>query len=421
MKGWDSQKLKYVTDSIFRGDAPTYVEDVGIRVVNQACVQDSGLDLSRAKYHDLSDTERLKGWLKAGDVLVNSTGTGTLGRVALFGGEYEGAIIADGHITIVRSSRVRIEPRFLAYALSIKQDDITVYCSEGATNQIELSRSKLGSLELLLPSLEEQQAAADMLDRETARLDELIAEKKHLVELLAEKRRALIARAVTRGLNPDVPLRDSGFEWPGVVPEHWVILHLKRLLVSVDYGTSEAVEPEGNIIVLRMGDIRDGEISFRKVGFINEIEQNLLLQVEDLVFNRTNSLDQVGKVGIFRGHKGYPVTFASYLVRMRCSTRVVPDFLNYLLNSAPVLGWAKSEALPAIGQVNLNPYRYGFLPLALPPLDEQRTIVRHIKRETAKLDELRRATESTINLLSERRTALIAAAVTGQLAVHATR
>ena len=409
-------KIKYVADSIFRGDAPTYVDDDGIRVVNQACVQEGRLDLSRVKFHDSSDSKRLKGWLKHGDVLINSTGTGTLGRVAYYDGHDE-QIIFDGHVTVVRDNEGRFEPRFLAHALSIKQEELTVFCSDGSTNQIELSRAKLGAYMLMFPPLAEQQAIAAMLDRETAQLDALLAEKRRLLELLAEKRYAFITRAVTRGVVPNARLRDSDLSWLGEIPEHWREMHLKRALTRIDYGISESVSDEGNVAVLRMGDIQNGEVVFDNIGFVNDVDEELLLEPDDLLFNRTNSLDQIGKVGVFRGHTQHPVTFASYLVRMRCASFVLPYFLNFLLNAPFVMGWSRSEALPSIGQANLNPNRYGYLPIALPPLDEQRAIVAHIEAETRKLDDLRAAAERSINLLKERRAALIAAAVTGRLAV----
>jgi type I restriction enzyme, S subunit len=144
----------------------------------------------------------------------------------------------------------------------------------------------------------------------------------------------------------------------------------------------------------------------------------MLLQAGDIVFNRTNSLDQIGKVALFRGWADQPVSFASYLVRLRCGARVRPEYLNVLLNSTYVLAWSRAEALPAIGQANLNPNRYSYLPICLPPVDEQDSIIAHIASETSKLDALRAATERTIALLKERRAALIAAAVTGKLDVQ---
>lgn len=95
-------KLKYVADYIQRGDAPTYVDSNGVSVINQACVQPSGVDLSRMKQHDPEDTGRITSWLQKNDVLINSTGTGTLGRVAHVRDEPILSMFADGHVTIVR-------------------------------------------------------------------------------------------------------------------------------------------------------------------------------------------------------------------------------------------------------------------------------------------------------------------------------
>ena len=261
----------------------------------------------------------------------------------------------------------------------------------------------------------QQHAIADYLDRETARLDALVAAKERVLGLLAEKRRALITRAVTRGLDPRAPLRDSGIPWLGEIPAHWELCHLKRVLATIDYGISESVGPVGAVAVLRMGDIQDGEVEYSKLGFVDAVDQALLLRPGDLLFNRTNSLEQIGKVALFRGKADYPVSYASYLVRLRCGSRVLPEFLNWLLNSAFPVAWGRSEALPAIGQANLNPNRYGYLPMALPPLEEQKDIIAAIHGAIGKLDAVRAATERTIILLKERRAALIAAAVTGQI------
>ena len=280
-----------------------------------------------------------------------------------------------------------------------------------------LNRDTAYSRDVLVPALPQQRAIADYLDRETARLDELVAAKERVLELLAEKRRALITHAVTRGLDPTAPRRTSLIPWLGEIPAHWTRCHVKRALVSVDYGISISVDITGAIAVLRMGDLRDGELDYSRVGFIGEVDDALLLQRGDLVFNRTNSLDQIGKVALFRGNDEYPVSFASYLVRFRCGPSVLPEFLNYLLNSSFPQAWGRTEALPAIGQANLNPNRFGYLPIALPPLAEQREIVRYISRAASSLQIVRAATERTLTLLKERRSALIAAAVTGHVDV----
>lgn len=281
-----------------------------------------------------------------------------------------------------------------------------------------ISAEEVSNVLLAVPPLEEQRAISAYLTNETARLDALVAAKQRLIDLLAEKRKAIIATAVTRGLDPKVKRRDSGVPWLGEIPAHWEACQLRRVLASMDYGTSQSVEPEGLVVVLRMGDLRDGELDFSRIGYVDAVTDDLLLKPGDVLFNRTNSLDQIAKVAKFRGYEG-DVSFASYLVRLRVNERVDSEFLNYLLNSPYVLARARAEALPAIGQANLNPNRYSYIVVAVPPLAEQHAIVEHIARETAKLDAVRAAAERTVALLKERRSALIAGAVTGQLDVGA--
>lgn len=288
--------------------------------------------------------------------------------------------------------------------------------AHGSTMQ-HLTRDAFGSFAVPLPPLDQQNVLAQYLSKVTNDLDELINAKQELVDSLIEKRQALITHAVTRGLDPDAPLRDSGVPWLGEIPAHWEVTYLRRLLQSMDYGISEAVGSEGAVAILRMGDIAEGRVNFNNVGFVDEVEPNLLLEPGDLLFNRTNSFAQVGKVGLFPENIGFPVSFASYLVRMRCLNSVWPAYINYVLNSPFAMAWAKSEALPSIGQVNLNPNRYSYLLLPVPPLTEQLEIAKFLDEHTQQIKDLESAAITTIELLQERRSALIAAAVTGQLEV----
>ena len=375
-------------------------------------------DISSLEGYWLRDTRRKitrAGYESCGTTIVSPnsvvlTKRAPIGHVSVLA---EDACSNQGCFLLV--PRYETDTRFYYYWLSAQTDYLQVL-GRGSTF-MELSADELKSLSIPHPSPSKQRAIADYLDRETARLDALVAEKERVLDLLAEKRRAIITRAVTRGLDPNVPLRDSGLPWLGEIPAHWTRSHLKRLLASMDYGISVSVEASGNVAVLRMGDIQDGELDYSRVGFVDKVDGTLLLQPGDLVFNRTNSLDQIGKVALFRGKPDYPVSFASYLVRFRCSPAVLPEFLNWLLNSAYPLAWGRAQALPAIGQANLNPNRYGYLPISLPSIEGQKEIVRYISNWTSRIDAVRAETQRTIELLVERRAALIAAAVTGQLEV----
>lgn len=306
-----------------------------------------------------------------------------------------------------------VDERFYYYALIHLRPALEAL-GRGSTF-MELSADDLRSVPMPFPSQVDQELIADYLDRETTRIDGLIAEKERMLALLEEKRAALISRVITRGLDPDVVFKPSGLEWLDEIPAHWDTCQLKRTWASSDYGLSESIRDEGEIAVLRMSCIVDGRVDVSKSGMITEVDRHLLLRRNDLLFNRTNSLDQIAKVGLIDFDPEEPLTFASYLVRIRANHRATPDYLVALLNSSLFLNFARKNAIPAIGQANLSPTRYGEIHIALPPIAEQEEIVTFLKRDAETSNPIREHIRSTINLLHERRAALITAAVTGQI------
>jgi type I restriction enzyme S subunit len=167
-----------------------------------------------------------------------------------------------------------------------------------------------------------------------------------------------------------------------------------------------------------MAHVQDGEVLLPESGSITGVQDELLLDHDDLLFNRTNSRDLVGKVGIFRGTRTDNVAFASYLVRMTASAAYSPSFLNYLLNSAPILGLARSMAMLSINQANLNPTRYTQIAVPVPPRSEQEKIVRHLDAAGGKIIALLAKVREAIGELHELRSALIFSAVTGKIDVR---
>ncbi len=268
-----------------------------------------------------------------------------------------------------------------------------------------------------LPPLPEQEAIVRFIDYVDRRIRRYIRAKQKLIGLLEEQKQAIIHRAVTRGLDPDVPLKPSGVEWLGNVPEHWEVVPIKRAFSSMDYGISKSGSDSGVIRLLTMGHLKDGYVRVPADGGVDSIDSSLLLQAGDLLFNRTNSPDLVGKVGLFVGHAS-PVTFASYLVRMRPRPNHAPEYLNAVLNDAIFLSIVRREAIPSLHQSNLNPTRYGRLHIALPPQNEQQAILQVLQQETERLVAGIIAARREIELLREYRTRLIADVVTGKLDVR---
>ena len=258
-------------------------------------------------------------------------------------------------------------------------------------------------------------AIADYLDRETARIDALIAAKERLLALLAEKRRALITRAVTRGLDPDAPLRDSGIPWLGEIPAHWQLMAL-RFLVDIFSGATPDTGKR---------DYWDGDIPWISP---KDMKRESIADSEDHVTPLALSESALQLIGpgavlvVVRGMilaHSFPVALTTESVTinqdmkaLRCGNDLEPCFLrDFLLGSQPELV-ALADA-SAHGTRKLGTDVVGRFPICIPPRAEQEAIVDRIARETGEVDTIRTAAERTIALLKERRAALIAAAVTG--------
>lgn len=270
-----------------------------------------------------------------------------------------------------------------------------------------------------VPPSGEQKDIVRFLDWASRRFERAVRVKRRVIALLNEQKQVVVHRAVTSGPGSSVPLKPSNVPWLHEIPHHWETRPLKQLLIRMDYGTSENSRGEGRVRVLTMGHIRDGKIVLPQTGSLSTVPPGLLLEKNDLLFNRTNSPELVGKVGVFVGSASDEITFASYLVRLRVRPEVNPFWLNYLLNSAQFWGYARSQALISLHQANLNSTRYGQMVVPLPPSrTEQDQIVEHVDSQTHELEEAIAHLKDELALLWEFRTRLIADVVTGKLDVR---
>lgn len=373
---------------------------------------------SRGRVHDIVNyrfedaPSRARRIVRDGDVIISTVRT-YLQAIAPVENPPDNLIVSTG-FAVVRPSDL-LDHRICKYALRANKFLWEVENRSTGVNYPAINASDLGDIKVSLPEIGAQRLIANYLDRETARIDGLITEKERMLALLEEKRAALISRVGTRGLDPDAPLKPSGQEWLGEIPAHWSVCPLKRTWASSDYGLSESIRDEGDIAVLRMSCIVDGRADVSRSGMIAQVNDHLLLRRNDLLFNRTNSLDQIAKVGLVDFDPEGPVTFASYLVRIRANHRATPKYLVTLLNASPFIDFARKNAIPAIGQANLSPARYGDIHIPLPLKPEQDEIVAFLERDARTSTPIRDNMRGSIDLLKERRAELITAAVTGQI------
>lgn len=324
-------------------------------------------------------------------------------------------IITSAYICLKPTSKLSAA---YCHLLLLAYDMLKFFYGMGAGLRQSLDYRDLKRFPMLVPPPEEQAAIVRFLGAVDRRVNRFIRAKRRLIEVLTEQKQAIITQAVTRGLNPVAPLKPSGIDWLGEVPEHWEVLQIKRVLERVDYGTSEATSEEGEIRVLTMGNIQGGEVTMSPCGRLRGLSEALLLQKHDLLFTRTNgNPDLVGKVGLFRGERADRVSFASYLVRLRTGVTHDPQWLHLVLNSTAFWPYARSFALVNL-QTNLNASRYIGFPIPVPPRHEQCTLVESVAREAGPLIRAIDQAYAEIDLIREYRTRLVADVVTGKVDVR---
>jgi type I restriction enzyme S subunit len=349
-------------------------------------------------------------YLKEGEVIVVRSGAYT-GDSAIVPPRHVGAIAGYDMVVTVRGAVTA----FVAHCL------LSAYVLEGQlllltlrAAQPHLNAEQLGGIQMYLPAPTEQERIAAYLDASCAAIDAAVAGKRRQLETLADARESLIEATVTKGVHPSAKTRRINEDWVAEIPAHWEACRIKRVVSRVDYGISQSSEPEGRYPVLKMGHIQRGEIEYRDLDFVNEVSDNLLLEAGDLLYNRTNSPDQVAKAAVFRGRKAEEITFASYLVRLRTNHRADPYFLNYLLNCNGFLSFARKIAIPSVQQSNLNSTRYCRMLIPRPPIEEQREIAVFLDSKLGELGRVVTSIELQIGTLIAYRKSLIHECVTGQ-------
>lgn len=304
---------------------------------------------------------------------------------------------------------------------------ITQYMSRSKgirVNQWDLDPEEFQRIELLLPQREEQKAIISFLDHEIAKIDTLITKQEKLIELLKEKRQAVISHAVTKGLNPQTPMKDSGVEWLGEVPEHWLTSKVKNHCLVKGrigfrgYTVDDLVgEGEGALVVGATEMSLSGDIELQNPQFISwdkyfESPEIMLEKDMVLIVQRGST---VGKVAIVSGDLGEATINPSLIVLKESNLH--PQYLKYSLMSTSIQRLIAMErsstAIPMISQEQVSNYW-----ILVPPEHEQFEICHYLGSELTKVDQVLRHSNQSIDLMKERKTALISAAVTGKIDVR---
>ncbi|QFY89803.1 restriction endonuclease subunit S [Magnetovirga frankeli] len=310
--------------------------------------------------------------------------------------------------------------KFLFYyfqSSAFKQEGVASMTGAGGLKRV--SPEMLRQHHLPFPSQETQRLVANFLDNETARIDALIEKKQRLIELLKEKRQAVITQAVTKGLDPSVPMKDSGVEWLGEVPEHWSVIPFRKCMSSiVDYRGRTPEKVDDGVFLLTARNIGEGCINYdASQEYTTEEDYREILKrgvpkVGDVVFTTEAPLGHVASLD------RDDIAIAQRVIKFNGNEDIVDNqFLMYSMLSNYFQSQIYSYATGSTA-LGLKAERMVYLRLVIPPIEEQRKLIELVKKSIRAIDALIAKTENSVNLLLEHRSALITATVTGQIDVR---
>ncbi len=424
-EGWGAAPFKRQiarNDGGVWGDDPDgFADTIVLRSTEQTV--DGKWQLDNPAPRKLTEPEINSALLAEGDLLLTKSSGSSLhiGKTTLVTAEIAAMRCCYSNFMQRIRTKTTFLPKLAWYVLNnqLARQQLDLL-SNSTTGLANLNATMVGQLVVIVPPLPEQTAIAEFLDRETAKLDGLVAEQRQLMELLKEKRQAVISHAVTKGLNPHAPMKPSGIEWLGDVPVGWEVRRLKSIVDEpLKYGANESAELDDRTLprFVRITDIDDAgalrDETFKSLPV--EVAEPFLLREGDVLLARSGAT--VGKSFIYSNQWG-PACFAGYLIRARLRhTTYLAKWLYLFCQTSGYWGYVVGSQIQATIQ-NVSAEKYANLYLALPLIAEQTAIIEFLDAELAKFDTLTAEAQRAIDLLQERRTALISAAVTGQIDVR---
>lgn len=303
---------------------------------------------------------------------------------------------------------------FFDYLLRYMDDEkCLLHLSKNLRNS--LTEDDFGQIETILPSTQEQQSIVTYLDQKCSEIDELITLQEEMITKLQSYKQSVITEAVTKGLDKNVPLKDSGIEWIGEIPEHWICTVFKKFLSEpMQYGANEPAEEcnYNDPRYIRITDIKDDgtlrDDTFKSLPL--EKAKEYMLTKGDLLFARSGAT--VGKTFLYK--EDYAACFAGYLIKARCNkNELLPNFVFYYTLSNVYQNWKNSIFIQSTIQ-NIGADKYSVMPIIIPPLSEQQSIADYLDRKCSEIDELISIKQQKIEKLKDYKKSLIFECVTGK-------
>jgi len=417
---WSVEPLKYHAQ-VFPSnvDKKTYEGQAQIHLCNYTDVYYNDEIIEGMNFMPATATEEQidKFSLRAGDVIfTKDSETANDIAIAAYVPRNLPGVICGYHLSMVRSNTT-VDGAFIKRFFDSRSAKAYFEVSANGLTRVGLGQYATDNIPTPVPPLKEQTQISRFLDHETARIDTLIAEQQRLIELLKEKRQAVISHAVTKGLDPTAPLKDSGVEWLGEVPAHWEVGSL-GYYSKIDTGaTPDRSKPEywnGDVPWIKTGEVKYETIfqaeEYISIEGVNNSAARIAPKGTLLMAMYGQGVTR-GRVAILNIDAAYNQACAGISVEPQLQVRFLRD---YLMAAYPYIRDDGNET----SQMNLSSGYIAKIKVTVPPIQEQMTISDFIERETEKFDSLISEATSVAVLLQERRSALISAAVTGKIDVR---
>jgi len=414
-KSWLLVPLKYLCSGYVKDgphETPKFL-DFGIPFLSVDGIKNNKLAFDGCRYISPESHQRyaMKCHPKKGDVLLGKAAS--VGKVAYVDSDINFNVWSPLAVITAKSNSLG---KYIYYCLQSSMLQAQCEVFSNSNTQKNLGMNTIDNLSFPYPSESEAKSISSFLDHETAKIDTLIEKQQQLIKLLKEKRQAVISHAVTKGLNTQAPMKDSGFEWLGKVPAHWTASTLKHYSEVIDCKHITAEFFDEGIPLASISEVKKWFVDLSTAKYTSEKYYNELIgggrvpKVGDIIYSRNATVGEAAIVS-----EGLPpFAMGQDVCLIRLSNGLLPLFAMYVLHSGVI---SQQLELAMVGstfkRINVDNIRnFAFV---IPPLSEQDLIVSELEALTSKYDVLINNATNAIELMKERRTALISAAVTGKI------
>ena len=336
------------------------------------------------------------------------TCAGTIGRVGIIPVEFDGANLTENADKIIIK---HINKNLLVKVLSsyIVQKQIQEVITTGC--QPKLAIKKIEQLKIPLPPINEQQRIVNRIESLFAKLDRAKELIENTLAQFEQNKMAILHKAFTGELTAKWRKENN------IDLSSWQEKTVDELCTSLKYGTSKKSNPEGSVVVLRMGNLQNGEIDWSNLMYTDDKDdiEKYLLKKGDVLFNRTNSPELVGKTSIYRGE--YPAIYAGYLIKLDYGKDIIGEYLNYMMNSTKAKHYCYTVKTDGVSQSNINAKKIGAFEIPVPTIEEQQEIVNILDRLLAKYNKIKNL-EQQLEKIELLKKAILAKAFRGELGTN---